>query len=52
VTEIVDFARLWFHENMRIFHDRLINEEDRIYLKKLLKSYFKIDNGEEYVEEN
>ena len=27
-------ARLWTHEVWRVFADRLINEEDRIYLLK------------------
>lgn len=29
------FARLWVHESMRIFYDRLINEEDQNWFKKL-----------------
>lgn len=28
--------RLWVHESMRVFHDRLINEADRVKLKKLI----------------
>lgn len=27
--------RLWVHESMRIFHDRLINQEDKEYFKKM-----------------
>jgi dynein heavy chain len=26
--------KLWVHESMRIFYDRLINEEDQIWFKK------------------
>lgn len=37
-VEAADMARLWYHENMRIFHDRLIDEEDRAYLKNMLAS--------------
>lgn len=32
--------RLWYHENMRVFHDRLTTESDREYLKDSLASYF------------
>lgn len=35
-----DIIRLWYHENMRIFHDRLIDEIDRDSLKKLLVDQF------------
>jgi dynein heavy chain len=31
---------LWYHDNMRIFHDRLIDEEDRTMLKKMLTDEF------------
>lgn len=30
-------SRLWYHENMRVFHDRLTTEEDRNLLKDQLK---------------
>ena len=29
-------TRLWVHENMRVFHDRLINKEDKLYFMKML----------------
>lgn len=28
-AEPLTIVKLWFHENMRVFHDRLINNEDR-----------------------
>ena len=31
-----DIVRLWYHENMRVFHDRLNTSADRDYFKKLL----------------
>ena len=34
-----DLIKLWYHENMRVFHDRLTTEEDRAYLKNILISY-------------
>jgi dynein heavy chain, axonemal len=32
--------KLWFNENMRVFHDRLTTENDRLYLKKMLSDQF------------
>ena len=29
-------VRLWIHENMRVFHDRLINDEDKMYFKVMV----------------
>ncbi len=33
-------VRLWYHENMRIFYDRLIDEPDRENLKSILEKKF------------
>ena len=38
-------VRCWYHENMRVFHDRLVDEEDREYLKNLLISKIQHFNG-------
>ena len=31
-----DLLRLWYHENLRVFQDRLINDEDRGWFSGLL----------------
>lgn len=36
-TTQIQILRLFYHESMRVFHDRLINEEDKSYFKNLLK---------------
>lgn len=46
VLEVKDLLRLWYHENMRVFHDRLTTGEDRKYLTDMLASYFKGFNYE------
>jgi len=33
-------VRLWYHENMRVFHDRLTTETDKKYLEELLIEQF------------
>lgn len=35
----VQLLRLWYHENCRVFRDRLVNEEDRSWFDQLLKSH-------------
>lgn len=36
-TNQLQILRLFYHESMRVFHDRLINNEDRDYFKQLLR---------------
>lgn len=35
---ILIFSRLWYHETLRIYHDRLVCQEDRSYFRKLLQN--------------
>lgn len=41
IVEVKDLLRLWYHENMRVFHDRLTTSEDRNYLMVMLSSFIK-----------
>ena len=41
IAEVNDLLRLWFHENMRVFHDRLTTTEDRNDLINMLSGFFK-----------
>lgn len=36
VTSVEVFAKLWMHECLRVFHDRLINEEDKRWFTNLI----------------
>lgn len=40
------FAKLWMHESLRVFHDRLINNEDKLWFTKMLAElsnvYFRV----------
>lgn len=40
------FAKLWMHESCRVFHDRLINNEDKLWFTKLISElsniYFRV----------
>lgn len=40
------FAKLWIHESCRVFHDRLINSEDKVWFTKMVAElsnvYFRV----------
>ncbi|XP_008850074.1 dynein heavy chain 1, axonemal [Nannospalax galili] len=39
VKDKVQLLRLWYHENCRVFRDRLVNEDDRSWFDELLESH-------------
>ena len=46
--------RLWYHENCRVFQDRLINDEDRDWFRSLLGERMQVDfsmNASEVIQE-
>lgn len=40
VTDTPSIIRCWYHEIMRVFHDRLIDDPDREFIKNTLKESF------------
>jgi dynein heavy chain len=55
IRDEATLTRLWIHEISRVFHDRLINNEDRIWfydsIIELLGRYFRVNwNKEELFE--
>ncbi|CAF1149286.1 unnamed protein product [Adineta steineri] len=54
IDNVEGLLRLWYHENCRVFQDRLINDEDRDWFRKLLGDRMKADfnmNFESVVQE-
>ena len=37
LEETRKLTRLWAHETLRVFHDRLVSDEDRTWFQSLLK---------------
>lgn len=45
----MELIRLWYHENCRVYQDRLINDEDRNWFKDLLQNKILDNFGQDYV---
>ena len=48
IKSIESCLKLWYHENCRVFQDRLINDEDREWFNNLLKEKMKTDYNLEF----
>ncbi|TPX78384.1 hypothetical protein CcCBS67573_g00352 [Chytriomyces confervae] len=48
------FARLWRNESLRVFYDRLVTDQDRIYVNKLINRLVldNFESDEEYITKN
>ena len=42
IRELEDLCRIWYHENMRVYHDRLTTEEDRGIFKDMLSEQIRL----------
>ncbi|KAK2152282.1 hypothetical protein LSH36_335g03002 [Paralvinella palmiformis] len=48
LTSSEELLRLWYHENLRVFQDRLVNDEDRNWFEDLLKEKIVSDFSADY----
>ena len=46
------FTKLWLHECQRVFHDRLIDQQDRDYFKSLAMELINLKFKEKWKEED
>lgn len=38
ISSVKNMIHLWYHENMRVFHDRLVNKEDKdLFISECIK---------------
>ncbi|KAG7211512.1 hypothetical protein KM043_010780 [Ampulex compressa] len=49
IREPKEMLRLFYHECLRVFHDRLINTEDKSYFYRLLTNICSVTFGEEVI---
>ena len=49
ISSVNSIIHLWYHENMRVYHDRLVNKEDRDMLvaecTKLANTFHDVEKG-------
>lgn len=50
MKSLADILRLWYHESCRVFQDRLVNDEDRLWFQGLLQEKMKADFNTEVEE--
>ena len=48
MTEPQQFVRLWCHEVMRVFYDRLTDDKDRLWLIQILRDRVKVRFGQDF----
>lgn len=48
LKSVQQLLKLWYHENCRVFQDRLINNEDRAWFDNLLREKIKSNFNLEY----
>ncbi|KAK9829119.1 hypothetical protein WJX72_004004 [[Myrmecia] bisecta] len=55
IDDIRKMTRLWAHETLRVFHDRLVSDEDRMwfcqYLKQMVEQHMKMDFSDAFATE-
>ena len=50
INEVNVVKRMWVHEVMRVYYDRLVDDSDRIWLVKNLKEVMKAEFGTNFDE--